>query len=102
MGHLHCSSSSSIVTKVLGSEPPDKQPLLDLPRLLAADATFAFVMTAAATLALCSGCLLCLPPWFLPLAMTTPGGEIFICTVNKRLNTVAPSAAFDLDLVHEE
>ena len=70
IGHLHCSNSSSAVAIVIVSELPGKQALLDLPTLLATDATFAFEMTAAATLGLCSGCLLCLLPiWFLPLAI---------------------------------
>ena len=68
---MHCSSSSSAVATVIVSEPPDKQGLLDLAALPGTDAMLALEMTAAATLELCSGCLLCLLPMlFLAMKMT--------------------------------
>lgn len=76
MGHLHCSSrSSAVVGMATVSAGPEKHPLLVLPALLAADAAVALAMTVAATLGLCSGCLLCLlPVCVLVLAMKEIAG----------------------------
>ena len=72
MGHLHCSSSSSaVVGTATASAVPEKHPWLSLAALLAADAAVALAMTVAATLGLCSGCLLCLLPMLLLLLAMT-------------------------------
>ena len=72
MGHLHCSSSSSaVVGTATASAVTEKHPWLSLAALLAADAAVALAMTVAATLGLCSGCLLCLLPMLLLLLAMT-------------------------------
>ena len=72
MGHLHCSSSSSaVVGTATASAGPEKHPWLSLAALLAADAAVALAITVAATLGLCSGCLLCLLPMLLLLLAMT-------------------------------
>jgi hypothetical protein len=100
MGHLHCSSSSSaVVGTATGSAGPEKHPWLSLAALLAADAAVALAMTVAATLGLCSGCLLCLLPVLLLLlamkevtALSPQGLRTKAAPVHQCIRFAAPGA----------